>query len=310
MKNKNYEFLIRVQSFWQKILTIFLVKSLYNEVLLSRQNVENLLNLLVKKQSDVSLSIIRRLLNYPIGVASEKDNIDELINFSAYWRERWLASKALKVPAGTKVLDAGAGQCQYKSLFAHAQYHAQDFAQYKGTAEGLAQEAWNYPKLDYVCDITQIPVEDDQFDFVVCTEVLEHVPDPISALRELCRVTREGGRLFISAPLGSGMHQEPYHFYGGFSPYFYRKYLAEFGFEVIEIKPVGGLLRHVAQEVHRAARTLSSRGEVMTPERNYVMTDWLPRFLSELDDDYFIEQFTVEFLVEARKIGEGKVASA
>lgn len=230
-----------------------------------------------------------------------QESIDQMVNFSAYWRNEWVAQKAASLPAGAKVLDAGAGQCQYKQDFAHTRYEAQDFAQYGGTEQGPLQETWNYPKLDYVCDITSIPVDDGSFDAVICTEVLEHVPDPVAAVRELCRVTREGGRLFISAPLGSGIHQEPYHYFGGFSPYFYEKYLADFGCEIVEIKPLGGLFRHVAQEVHRAARTMEADGQAMTSERRYVMMDWLPRMLSEMDEKYFVEQFTVGYLVEARK---------
>lgn len=245
--------------------------------------------------------VLQGLLGDTRAVDTAHDGIDELVNFSAYWRNDWVAQKAASVPAGARVLDAGAGQCQYKPLFAHARYQAQDFAQYGGTEQGPLQETWQYPKLDYVCDITSIPVEDGSFDAVICTEVLEHVPDPVAAVRELCRVTREGGRLFISAPLGSGIHQEPYHYFGGFSPYFYKKYLEAFGCEIVEIRPLGGLFRHVAQEVHRAARTMEADGEAMTGERRYVMMDWLPRMLSEMDNKYFVEQFTVGYLVEARK---------
>lgn len=227
--------------------------------------------------------------------------MDALINFSAYWRDEWMATKAAEVPAGATVLDAGAGQCRYKPLFAHADYKAQDFAQYQGTVDGPLQETWDYGVMDYVCDIAAIPVAEGTFDVVLCTEVLEHVPDPIAAMRELARVTTKGGRLLISAPLGSGIHQEPYHFYGGFSPYFYRHYLDKFGCDVVEVKPIGGLMRHTAQELHRAARALEAESSFMTPERRYLMMDWLPRVLSALDDEHFIEQFTVGYLVEARK---------
>lgn len=291
----------RLLLWFQRSLANLLTRSLERAIRVDHQDVAPLLNVLVKDHSDDSLRMLRRLVGDPVRNPAVVTDVDEQINFSAYWRDEWVAGRAASVPAGAKVLDAGAGQCRYKPLFAHTHYHAQDFAQYEGTSEGPLQETWNYAPLDYVCDITRIPVDEGMFDAVICTEVLEHVPDPISALRELCRVTREGGRLFVSAPLGSGIHQEPYHFFGGFSPYFYEKYLAEFGCEVVEIKPLGGLLRHVAQEVHRAARTMEGAGDVMTRERRYVMMDWLPRILAEMDERYFIEQFTVGYLVEARK---------
>ena len=65
----------------------------------------------------------------------------------------------------------------------------------------------------HVCDLTQIPVGDDQFDAVVCNQVLEHVRDPVAVLREIRRVLRPSGRLIYSAPLFYEEHQQPYDFY-------------------------------------------------------------------------------------------------
>ena len=286
---------------YQIILVHLLRSSISSKMHIDYEIAASMLSVAVKVNSEDALKELQRFVQDSHSLHSDPSNIDALVNFSAYWRDEWVAKKAALVPSGSKVLDAGAGQCRYRPLFAHTVYKAQDFAQYQGSRDGPLRETWDYAPLDYVCDITAIPVDTGSFDVVLCTEVLEHVPDPISALREICRVVCEGGSLILSAPLGSGVHQEPFHFYGGFSPYFYEKFLNEFGFDVVEIKPIGGLLRHVAQEVHRAARTIGVSDRILTPERRYLMADWLPRFLSELDEEFFIDQFTVGYLVEGRK---------
>jgi SAM-dependent methyltransferase len=296
-----YTTMRKLRSVIQKLLLKLLVRSLREESHVCYSDFAPALHKLVKHRPDEGVSVLRDVLQDSKTSLTSSESIDEIINFSGYWRDSWVKHKASLIPDGAKVLDAGAGQCQYKRFLLHTNYQAQDFAQYQGNHEGPLQESWHYPELDYICDITKIPVDDDAFDAVLCTEVLEHVPDPIAALKELCRVTCEGGQLLISAPLGSGVHQEPYHFFGGFSPYFYQKYLPDFGCEIVEIKPLGGLFRSVAQEIHRAARILQLNGETITLERHYLLMDWLPRFLSEFDTKYFVEQFTVGYLVEARK---------
>lgn len=78
-------------------------------------------------------------------------------------------------------------------------------------------------------------MEDASFDVVLCTEVLEHEPEPIRAVHEFARIVRPGGKLLLTAPLGSGLHQDPFHFYGGYTPYWYRRFLTEAGFDNIEV---------------------------------------------------------------------------
>jgi len=51
-----------------------------------------------------------------------------------------------------------------------------------------------------VADALYLPFVDDSFDQVVCSEVLEHIPDYRSALREIARVLRPGGVFAASVP--------------------------------------------------------------------------------------------------------------
>jgi SAM-dependent methyltransferase len=51
-----------------------------------------------------------------------------------------------------------------------------------------------------VSDITRLPFADDFFDLVICSEVLEHIPDQHRAVRELTRVLKPGGNLVVSVP--------------------------------------------------------------------------------------------------------------
>ena len=55
----------------------------------------------------------------------------------------------------------------------------------------------------------------------------------------------------ITAPLGSGLHQEPYHFYGGYTPFWYERFLGEAGFDAVHVEENAGSLRACGQESMR-----------------------------------------------------------
>jgi hypothetical protein len=55
------------------------------------------------------------------------------------------------------------------------------------------------------------------------------------------------------------LHQEPDHYFGGFTPYWYRRFLAAAGFEAIDITPNGGFFSNYAQETRRFSAWIGPR---------------------------------------------------
>jgi ubiquinone/menaquinone biosynthesis C-methylase UbiE len=168
-------------------------------------------------------------------------------------RVQWVEKALQSIPNGSRILDAGAGELQFKEMCAHLEYVSQDFAQYDGQGDrkGLQVGKWDQSKIDIVSDIVSIPQPDRAFDAIMCIEVFEHLPNPTLAIKEFSRLLKPGGFLIITAPFCSLTHFSPYHFYTGFNKYFYEEFLPENSFKILELSANGNFFEYLAQELRR-----------------------------------------------------------
>lgn len=124
-------------------------------------------------------------------------------NSSRYYLDQFAFEAASSLPAGADILDAGAGEGIYKRHFQNQNYESADFCQIDKA----------YGEITYVCDLENIPVDSSKYDLVLLTQVLEHLPNPEQVLKELNRVLRPGGELWLSNPFYYEEHEIPYDFF-------------------------------------------------------------------------------------------------
>jgi len=229
------------------------------------------------------------------------------IDFNQKNRDNWVKKIALKIPADSNILDVGAGTCRYSHLFKHCNYLTQDFLQYSNTFDN----SFNYGEINCISDITSSPFRSEIFDVVLCTEVLEHVSEPIQAIKELSRILKKKGRLYLTTPLGAGLHMMPHHYYGGFTPSFFEKFFKKFNLKLMKIEPNGGLLKHFVQESNRVGNKLleyldkgGSRLKRARAQKFFVkllFKQFIPSYLYNLDNKIFDENFTVGYFIIGEK---------
>ncbi len=193
-----------------------------------------------------------------------RENINELN------RQTWLKKTLAVLPAGARVLDAGAGELKNRQHCGHLAYVSQDFGRYQGQRgeavnEGLQRKIWDTSRIDLVSDITAIPAPDASFDAILCSEVLEHVPEPTRALDEFARLLRPAGKLILTAPFASLVHMAPYHYCSGFSRYWYEYHLPLRGFRIEELVPNGDWFAYAEQELTRLGNVERERGNWSWP---------------------------------------------
>ncbi len=99
--------------------------------------------------------------------------------------------------------------------------------------------------LDVVFDTTKsLPFSHEAFQTVFCCSVLEHVPDPEIALREIARILAPSGIAIVSVPFCLQLHDEPYDYYR-FTSYGIELLTTRAGFEIQETVVNGGLFHLV-----------------------------------------------------------------
>jgi SAM-dependent methyltransferase len=183
----------------------------------------------------------------PAGVRERLDISRSAV--TAYMRE-----VARQIPPESLVLDAGAGDCRYRPLFAGRRYVAIDAAVGKGL---------QYAGLDVLGDLEVLPFREKTFDAACCMNVLEHVRQPEACLREIHRVLKPEGIIYVMVPLFAREHQAP-HDYFRYTSYGIRYLLERSGFAVEYVRRWGGYFRVLANILSRASGYLFPRERAWT----------------------------------------------
>ncbi|MFH1279978.1 MAG: methyltransferase domain-containing protein, partial [Candidatus Beckwithbacteria bacterium] len=114
-----------------------------------------------------------------------------LMNF--YFQIDWWAIRLAKKydQKGKRLLDVGAEECRYKKHFKKLVYKSQDVKE-------------NTDKtIDYVGKAK------GKYDYILCTQVLEHVKKPEEMFQEFKRLLKPGGKLFLTTNFIYQIHMEP-----------------------------------------------------------------------------------------------------
>src|SRR5262249_7863999 len=125
-------------------------------------------------------------------------------------------------------LDVGCGAQPYRTLVRPgAIYRAIDYAGAEGHFGYRTSDTIYY-------EGDRWPVADEAVDTVLCTETLEHVPEPPAFLAEAFRCLKPGGSMLLTVPFAARWHYKP-HDYWRFTPSGLERLLSMSGFSEIRV---------------------------------------------------------------------------
>ena len=139
------------------------------------------------------------------------------------------------------LLDVGCGEMPYRDYLTSSS----NIENYVGLE---LERSLNYGdiKPDFHWDGIKMPFEDNHFDTVLLTEVLEHTPFPQRTLNEIYRVLKTGAVLVGTVPFLWPLHEVPHDEYR-YTPFALERILKECNFREIQIKALGGWNASLAQ---------------------------------------------------------------
>lgn len=144
--------------------------------------------------------------------------------------ERHLADHAKPLGPGGKALDVGCGKQPFRG-----ELEAFGFA-YTGLDTQPGRGVAHVAPIDGA--LPDALVAEGPFQFILCTEVLEHVADWFTAFANFARLAAPGGKLLLTCPHVYPLHEEPFDFWRP-TPHAIRHYATGAGFRVVALEPLG-----------------------------------------------------------------------
>jgi SAM-dependent methyltransferase len=100
--------------------------------------------------------------------------------------------------------------------------------------------------LDVECDLSEsLPLRSGEFDTIILSDVLEHLPDPAFCWSEMGRLLVAGGKVILNVPFFYHVHEAPFDFYR-YTRFALQRFAEREGFEVVTLEPIGGVVECTA----------------------------------------------------------------
>lgn len=234
---------------------------------------------------------MRQALPRLSGITVKKKNPDYI---HLYFLMRDI-KEALDKYAAKRLLDLGCGNKPYKEWYG-------PLTDYSIGCDAV-QSSENL--VDNICLASELPYEDESFDTVFSTQVLEHVFEQQQMINEAARVLKPGGHVILSVPFTWELHEEPYDFFR-LTKHGLKALFEKSGLEIVQIKANGGkwaaLFQMMINTVYSTFKYKTFKSKVLKIIfLELKLTLLLNKFAIWVDKRHFDDGWTLNYLVVAKK---------
>lgn len=222
---------------------------------------------------------------------------------SKYYILRDVSRCVAKYHFGGKILDFGCGQKPYRDLFTSStEYVGIDFDNYSINKDFTrGKPDYFFPK-EYTRDFL-LSFPDKTFDNTVAFQVMEHHPEPEIMLKEMTRVTKNGGLIMITIPFLGGLHEEP-HDYQRYTVYKLQRICGKTNLDVLDIIPQGSLFSTVALLIMEHLNSFASKSSLHYGFSIFIYPIFLimSYFALMMDNIVKTDKIVFNYLIVAKKL--------
>lgn len=94
--------------------------------------------------------------------------------------------------------------------------------------------------VDVTCDLSgNLPFEEEQFETIILSDVMEHLPNPEKLWKEMFRLLAPGGKVLLNVPFLYWIHEAPHDYYR-YTEFAVKRFAELSGFSIILLEPIGG----------------------------------------------------------------------
>ncbi len=199
----------------------------------------------------------------------------------------------LKVYAKGRLLDLGCGKVPlYEAYSKHVN---------EAVCVDWGNSLHKNEYLDLEWDLTKpLPFGNSEFDTVVLSDVLEHIPEPELLWQEIYRVLSPNGCLIMNVPFYYGIHEAPHDFYR-YTEFALKRFAANVGFDILRLDYMGGAPEILADIIAKNIRRVPLFGNTVGVFIQFITWLFVNTKLGKKISQATSESFPMGYFLVAKK---------
>jgi len=157
------------------------------------------------------------------------------------------------------------------------------------------------PHLDRELDLTDnMPFDDNEFDTIILSDVLEHIPVPEHLWKEMARILSKNGKIIMNVPFFYWLHEQPHDYYR-YTEFALRRFVEISGMRLIQLTSIGGAPEILADVFAKSILRLPKLGPAAALFTQWCAWNFIRRSFGKRMSDATSRLFPLGYFLIAEK---------